>query len=480
MSGEVAEVVPSQDVSALKAQIESFVGPAVQKALEPLARRQEELDEEITRLSKPRSQSGAKPSRLFGGGAPAIRQGEDPMTSRGYSFARLLQCLIPGNVQASESAKVELDLHNRLRQHYSAGYQGIIAPLGGRHLQAADARLAEECRQLVCQGVSCFDPDEFRWVAQRLRGVVRQDFSLDTDATGGILLGPVEQGEMIDLLRSKEVFTNAGAREITLPPNGRISWPRHKTAGAGYWVGEGQQITESDMTFGGFVMQAKKLGALLDLPNEMLRFVTMAIEAFIRTQIATTLALKLDSSSLSAAGSALEPKGLLNYPINSYTASTTGANGDTFEPEDVAKMVATVEEQNVDVSNFTFVMRPVMWAGVKNRRADAVTAGDKKGVFMFNTQDGRLSGYRVVTSAQVPNNVTKGSASNLTHVIGGDFSEWLIGRVGILEFALDPYAGASGGTNFRNDMTSIRAIQHVDAACRRPEAFVHCTQLING
>ena len=458
--------------------------------LDGVVEKQNALGDKLTELSKPVAQGGKKPSELFGGGAPGIRQGEDTMSSRGYSFGRLLFAV--GTRDASQ-ATVEMDVHNRLMQAYggSVGKGAVLAPLGGMHLQSADPKLASECRQMVRQGVANMDPDEIRWQIRQMigMGAIKQDLSSFDDTLGGVLYGPTQQGEMIDLLRAREMFANAGAREITLPPNGRIQFPRHAGAGSGYWVGEGQTITESDqLATGMLTMQAKKLAALCDMPNELLRFITMSIEAFIRVEIAKTLALKADSSMLSAVGSALEPKGLTNYSgILTHVATTVGTDGNTFEPQDVAKMVAKVEEQNIDASNFTFVMRPMMWAGASTRRGDAVTAGDAKGPFVFRTQDAdmakgtpnRLAGYPVVKTTQISAAIAKGSATNLTQIIGGVFEEYLIGRAGVMEFATDPYSG-SAGTNFKNDVTSIRAITFMDGVPRREEAFVNCTSLVNG
>ena len=404
------------------------------------------------------------------------------MGSRGYSFPRMFEAM---RARDWSHAKVELDISQRLQKVYGAlsGEAGTVyAPLGGCHIACNDTALATECQQLVRQGAwGQFDQDEFAAAVARLQaaGVVRQDLSSMDATLGGVLLGPTAQGEMIELLRANEMFSNAGAREITLPTNGRLQFPRTTGGGTAYWVGEARTITGSDVTTGSLVMQAKKLAALCNLPNELMRFVTPTIEQFIRTEIARTLAIELDVSLMTSPGSALRPKGLLNYSIQSVTASTVGADGDTFEPEDIELMVAKVEEANVSSDGFTFIARPSLVAGIKTRRGDAVSAGDKKGPRIFTVEpNGNVGGYRWVKSTSIPNNITKGSGTALTRVVGGVFNQYLIGRVGVMEFSMDPYAGPSG-TNFVSDMTSLRAIMHVDGMPRREDAFVTCTSLVN-
>src|SRR6185312_5253464 len=136
-------------------------------------------------------------------------------------------------------------------------------------------------------------------------------------------------GELIDLQRSLEVFAGAGAREVALPPNGRVQFPKLTGASTAYWVGEGSSITESTPTTGNLDLQAKKLGIFVKLNNELLRFASPSAEGLIRYDMARVAALKADLAMLEGTGGT-QIKGLLTYSdINSFTASTTGGTGDT-------------------------------------------------------------------------------------------------------------------------------------------------------
>jgi HK97 family phage major capsid protein len=470
-------------LSQINQSVRDAVAEQVTKALEPVTQKQGEFETMLADLQKnPQSQSGHTGAALFG-----VRKGENSMGSRGFMFSKAFSALRSGNW---ENAKVERDIHDRLHQFYGGHLEteGILTPLGAEFMHGIDQSFAVECQQLVRQGVCGSDLDEFRMVARGMRqalggfGRVSQDLDIYDDTAGGVLLGATQHGEMIDLLRAREFFTNAGAMEFAFPPNGRIQWPKQTGSSTGYWVGQAQSITESNITTGMLNMAAKKLAAISDFPNELLRFANMSVEAFVRMDIAKTLALKLDSTLLTATGSDVEPKGLINYSgINTVVASVTGTDGDTLQPEDITTAVATVEEQEIDTDRFTFGIRPLMWAKVKNRRADAITANDQKGPYLFQTdgpatlqRPGNLMGHDAVKTTQIPNNRTKGSASNLTMVLGGNFSEYLIGRVGVIEFTINPWTQ----TNFRQDLTSIRAIQHVDGQPRREAAFVMIDDLI--
>src|SRR5690606_12406729 len=172
-----------------------------------------------------------------------------------------------------------------------------------------------EIHALVRQGVAGADPAEMRSVHQRIGGAVYQsgEASIYDDTNLGILLGTLQQGEIIDLLRSKEIFSRAGATEFTLPPNGRIQWLRVTEEMDAYRVGEMQPVSDINMGMGALNMAARKLGAITTWSNELMRFSSPSTEAIIRNELAMAMAKRVDVDFLTGTGSELQPKGLINY-----------------------------------------------------------------------------------------------------------------------------------------------------------------------
>jgi hypothetical protein len=116
-----------------------------------------------------------------------------------------------------------------------------------------------------------------------------------------------------------------------------------------------------------------------------------------------------------------------------------------------------------------------------NRRADAVTASDGKGPFLFRdttvaAPPVELYGTKVVRSSQVSGARVKGSGTNLSYILLGYFPDWIVARMGVMEFL----ASGLGDTALQNDMTYLRGIQHIDAGPRQQASFVLCDQLIVG
>src|SRR5947208_4720534 len=259
-----------------------------------------------------------------------------------------------------------------------------------------------------------YDPDEADWIGRRLNPH-RKALGTLTDTAGGTFVPLPMLGELIDLQRSLEVFASAGAREVALPPNGRVQFPKLTAASTAYWVGEGSPITESQPTTGNLDLQAKKLGVFVKLSNELLRFASPSAEGLIRFDMARAAALKADQGMLEGTGGT-QIRGLIGASgVTAYTAGQPGTNGDTFTPQDVALMEAALPDA-VDAPT-AWVMRKAMFAALMNRRADAVTGSDGKGPFLFRGTQGsaptpaELYGTRVVRSAQVSATRTKGSGT---------------------------------------------------------------------
>ncbi|MFO0799533.1 MAG: phage major capsid protein [Gemmataceae bacterium] len=450
----------------------------------PAADRFQSRDELVTFIEQ-QAQSALDRAARVERRVPWATSGPVGQDSAGYSVLKAAAFAL--GFVGPDQAKEEIHTHHQLRDLYAAygfsphhGQQSFLVPLASSHLPAFEPqglRLQTELRQKMTAHAVRFDPDEADWLCRRT-GFRTKALGTSTDTAGGTLVQLPMLGELIDLQRGMEVFAAAGAREVTLPPNGRVQFPKLTAASTAYWVGEGNSITESQPTTGNLDLQAKKLGVFVKLTNELLRFASPSAEGLVRFDMARAAALKADLAMLEGTGGT-QIKGLTTYSgIATHTASTTGANGDTFQPGDVALMESKLPDA-VDAPT-AWVMRKAMFAALMNRRADAVSAADGKGAFLFrgssssSTPPGELYGTRVVRSSQVSAARVKGSGTNLSYVLLGYFTDWVVARLGVMEFL----ASGLGDTALQNDMTYLRGIQHIDAGPRQVASFVLCDQLV--
>ena len=92
----------------------------------------------------------------------------------------------------------------------------------------------------------------------------------------------------------------------------------------------------------------------------------------------------------------------------------------------------------------------------------------------YGTELGRtqIAGRRFEVSNNVPSNLTKGTGTNLSAVIYGNFADLLIGMFGQLEILVDPY------TDFAKGTVVVRALQSIDIAVRHAESFAAMQDVI--
>ncbi len=433
-------------------------------------------------------------------GVPNVRRGENSLISRPFSFTKAMG--LAAGVLAHEECKVEVEL--------IAGFRKAMGEVGqDRHLSnntvalPADFRLlptelanspqASLLRASMAQGQGKnLDPEHMAWLANRLgwengkqvaRAALLPAQSYLADDYGGTLVKPPEYMGIIPLMRNVSMMDKAGATFVPLPPQGKAVFSRQTSASTPYRITENVSITQSTIQTGQLMLQAKKTGVAIVVPNDLFKFASESADALFQGDMAKSLALIVDSDVLYGPGNG-EIKGLIHYTGTNellfYDAQTTpapggiGANGNTPLPQDGDLMMGYIEDRNFDPdTGWSWIMRGGRWRSLASTRASAVTSNDQQGPYVEllkafgDRMPSQWAGMPVVRSTQVKNTSVKGGATNLTQIWGGLWNEMLIGMYGAMEFA----RGFGDGT-FLADQTIIRGITYADAAPRYPGAFV--------
>lgn len=453
-----------------------------------IERRIEDQQRQIEELSKPQHSPAMLYANRYSG--QSIHSGESGLSSRGYSFLRAAGYM--AGVCEAENCKTELGMHERLSlalkgQPMAAGAvrdrgSSMMCPLGSEYLREFDSSLATECREIVQAAVANLDPEEYQHVLQQHTiGAIKQDLSQSDLTAGGSFFPPAMRGELIELIRAKEIFSRAGATQIAIPPQGQVNFPKQTGASESFWIGESVTITEdTGLASGDLTLIAKRLGTLIRIPNNFFRFTSPSFEMIAREDIAQSQARKLDLTMMTAAGSAVSPKGIANWNIQSTRpAITSDSAGDTITPAAFGTLRALLSEGNFDPDEeptFAFILSPTLLENILDKRTDAVASADAAGPFLFsaNRQEierggvARIRGGRALTSSAVPRDRTSvdGSTTNLSFLLAGVFRHWLIMRGATIELSL-----SREGDGFAKDESLIRGITFADAGPRHENAF---------
>lgn len=310
---------------------------------------------------------------------------------------------------------------------------------------------------------------------------VRAAYAVGATATGGAAVATnLLASSFIEVLRNRAMVMQLGPTMLT-GLVGNVAIPRQISQTATYWVTEASAITEAEATFDQVTLSPKQLGARSQYSRLMLQQATPDIEGVVRNDLAKVMALGLDLAAINGSGSSGQPKGILNQSgIGSVAMGTNGAafaNATTASTSGLDQLIQL--ERAVDVANalngtlYYLTNAKVVGAlkQLKTQYADYLWSANRQDT--TNGTQGSINGYDVARSNQVPSNLTKGSGTNLSALIFGDFSQLLVGMWGGLEILPNPY-----GSGYNAGSVDIRALQTVDLNVRHVESFAAITDII--
>ena len=286
--------------------------------------------------------------------------------------------------------------------------------------------------------------------------VQKRDLTVGTATAGGNLVATdLLGGSFIDLLRNKMMVMQAGAQMLT-GLTGNVAIPRQSGGATAYWVAENGNVTESNQTFDQVTLSPNTVGAMTDISRRLLLQGSVDVENLIRNDLATTLALELDRAAINGSGSSNQPTGILNVSGIGDVAGGTNGLAPTFAH--MIELETDVAAANADLGALGYMTNATIRGTLKQTEKASST-----GQFVWD--DGTMNGYTALATNQVPSNLTKGTSSDCSAVIFGNWNDLIIGQWGALDILVDPYTGGASGA------VRVRAMQDVDIAVRHAASF---------
>lgn len=301
------------------------------------------------------------------------------------------------------------------------------------------------------------------------------DITMQRDTTPGYMVGQATQGgnlvatelrtgSFIDLLRAKAMVTRMGATVIS-GLVGNVEIPRQTGASTTYWLAENGAPTESNATFDKVSLKPKTIGALSSISRNLLLQSSMNVEAFVRNELAVSLALGIDLAALCGTGTNNQPTGIAN--VSGICTVEGGTNGGSLTFDKLIDMETQVATANADVTNMYYLCNAAtigFLKKIKNTTGDYIWKPITEAV--RNGFPGEVNGYAVGRSNQVRSGLEKGTAKNCHEIYFGNWADLLIGEWGFLEIDVNRY-----GDQLKSGGVEVRALQSIDIAVRHPKSF---------
>ena len=296
----------------------------------------------------------------------------------------------------------------------------------------------------------------------------RATYATAASATGGVTVQTSVSTDYISFLRNKALIMLMGARMLS-GLNGNLNIPRQTGIASTYWVGEGGAVSQSESTFDYVPLRPKTVGNISRYTRSFLLQTSLDVEGFIRQDIASGIALEIDRAAINGSGSSNQPLGILNYP--SAQVVSLGTNGSAPTYDSIIQMETAISSTNSDIGALGFLTTPNARGKLKRTlKNPSASNSDYTWENASNYDDqignGLLNGYRAGVSNQVPADLTKGTGTNLSAIIFGNFDDLLIGSWGELEILANPY-----GDGFDSGDVRVRALQTVDIQARQQNSF---------
>ncbi len=228
---------------------------------------------------------------------------------------------------------------------------------------------------------------------------------------------------------------------------GNVDIPKQTAASQGYWIGEDEDATETDIDFGQIKLNPKTVAAFSEVTRALLQQSSLDVEALIRQDLATALALTMDLAALYGKGSDNEPLGILNTTgINVVDIAAAGKP--TYE--EAVAMESMIASENADVEGMRYLMNTLMRGHFKTTQKFKGT----NGVPVWEPGD-TVNGYSTgVTNQMKPNDL-----------LFGNFKDVIIAMWGGLDLTVDPYSHSKKGR------LRVVVFQDMDCVVRRTESF---------
>lgn len=302
--------------------------------------------------------------------------------------------------------------------------------------------------------------------------------STGSGSTGGFLVAEEISAGLIPLAIAKMPIMQMGVTRMT-GLVGDIAINKATARPTGFWVGENDIPTESNITYDQRNLRPKRVAGFTIVSKRLILQSRGVVEQFTRQELANGIALAWHQAMISGKGSENEPKGLNNYS-DIGTTTAIGATGGRFRIDKAGVMEKNIDVANMlnDTGSYGYLMRPEVRSGLRRERADAVTADDARGMgllvnapIMSNTQLEAALGYMVRSTTQLSATVSKGGVSTLSRVYFGDWSQFIVGEWAGLELKASDVAGQGSNSAFLQDQVWLLAQRTTDFTIKDETGF---------
>lgn len=248
-------------------------------------------------------------------------------------------------------------------------------------------------------------------------------------SAGGALVGTdLLSGSLIELLRNAMFVMQMGARSLT-GLVGDVAIPRQTGGATAFWLGQGAALTRTQQVVDQLGLTPHRLAASTAYDKQLLAQASLSVEAFVREDLTTVLALEKDRVAITGTGTAGEPLGI----INTTGLSTPVTFGTAAQPLfiDVIRFETNLAASNADRGRLGYLVRPEVRGWLKGTPKFTST-----GTPIW--ENDVVNGYTARATNQMP-------SATVNTVIFGRWDDLIVADWDGLDVVVDPYSLSLNG-----------------------------------
>lgn len=261
-------------------------------------------------------------------------------------------------------------------------------------------------------------------------------------------------------LRKRLILASAGAQYIGgLVGNVSVIDGKAITA---TWEGENDKVDDTKKNFSARNLAPKRLAVNVPISKQLIKQSSWDVEVMIFNDILASHAEALEIAAINGSGVG-QPKGLLN--TDNIGQVEIGENGGPATYRKMVDLETAISIRNADLGSLAYLTNSKVRGALK-------TTLRSEGVSGYIWDKNEVNGYKALASNIIPSDITKGSGTNLSAALFGNFNDLLICQWGGLDIISDPFSLKKEGA------IEMTMNAYHDIFVRRPESFAAIKDII--
>lgn len=376
----------------------------------------------------------------------------DPRNTRNgvhrYSVVRALSKRLAQMEGTGKFDGLEMETHLELQKRRARPAQGVLIPW--------DLRVNRMDRRTASRFASA---NEYRDLTQ---------------STGTGSIATILDPTLIDILRTRMAVEAAGATVLADLDGGLFAIPRQSGASTFQWVAEGSAASGTNQTIDQVAFSPKTATAWTNYTRRFLELSNQSAEDFVRMDLLKVVARGIDAAATFGTGSSYQPTGVAN--VSGIGSVALGTNGGVPTYAALVSLETQVSIANADFGSLSYMTNA---QGRSTLKQTLKVGSSTFPIYLWDVlppvdgvPKGLVNGYEAWVTNQLPATLTKGSGSNLSPILFGNWEDLIIAMWGGMDTIIDPYSGSTTGS------VKVVVLQDADINVRHPQSFAAILDMI--